>query len=61
MKRQRQKISKIIIVISGPNKNKNQITFGSNFDPGLDRVNTWVALFIRIEQTQLEVVERVTT
>ena len=49
MKRQRPKISKIIIVISGPTKNKNQVTFGSNFDPGLDRVNTWAALFIRME------------
>lgn len=55
------KISKRIIIISGPNKNKNQVTFGSNFNPGLDRVNTWVALFIRMEQTQLQVVERVTT
>ena len=33
----------------GPSKSKNQVTFGSNFDPGLDRVNTWAALFIRLE------------
>ena len=33
----------------GPRKNKNQVTFGSNFDPGLDRVNTWAVLFIRLE------------
>ena len=46
---QRPKISKGIIIVRGPTKNKNQVTFDSNFDPGLGRVNTWAALFIRME------------
>ena len=45
---QRPKISKGIIIVRGPTKNKNQVTFCSNFDPGLDRVNAWAALFIRM-------------
>ena len=35
---QRPNISKRIIIIS-PSKRKYQVTFGSNFDPGLDRAN----------------------
>ena len=46
---QRPKISKRIIVISDPSKSKNQVTFGSNFGPGLDRINTLAGLFSRIE------------
>ena len=33
---QRLKISKRIIIVRGPTKTKNQVTFGSNFDPDLD-------------------------
>ena len=44
---QRPKTSKIIIIVRGPTKTKNQVTFGSNFDPDLDRVNTWASLFIK--------------
>ena len=46
---QKPKISKRIIIINSPSKNKNQVTFGGKFDPGLDRVNTWVALSVRTE------------
>ena len=48
-KSQRPKISKLIIVINSPSKSKNQVTFGSNFDSGLDTINTLAALFIRME------------
>ena len=50
---QRPKISKRIIIVRSPTKNKNQGTFGSNFDPGLDRVNSWAALFIRMEPSDM--------
>ena len=46
---QRPNISKRIIIISRPSKRKTQVTFGSNFDLGLDGANHWVALFIRME------------
>ena len=49
VKVKRPRISKIIIVINSPSKSKNQVIFGSNFDPGLDTVNTLAALFIRME------------
>ena len=33
----------------GPSRSKNQVTFGSSFDPGLDRVRAWVTLSREME------------
>ena len=44
LRRQKPKISKRITVTRGQSRSENQVIFGSNFDPGPNRVSTWVTL-----------------
>ena len=43
-KSQGQISTKEYFVTRGPSRSKNQVTFGSSFDPGIDRVRAWVTL-----------------